>query len=219
MIYISGIFKFPKEKNDTIEYFIRDGVKVNEGILIGINFNMQIPNYEIEPFFSFRINSDSLVYKGGQNIPEIKSTPPTMSEFGYQIGGHPGPVLSDFITPTESHYYNIYDSTTEQYLSAYEGKAFYSIFDLDVRIYGNLTCFCSKESSGKMSSDLKPEYNVTNTIVQIKDLDRKYFFSQTLWSKTQSGININDFYTDEQKGNINKQNNTQSLINKALNRN
>ena len=222
--YITGKFRFPRQSDDTVEYFMRNNIMLHEGVLIGIQLETQIRDEDIEPVLSSMIGNDDLKYLAGYKIPAIKLAPPVMSDFGYRVGeAYNESFLANNLGESPANgYHDINANSSSSYLSIYEGRLFYSVFYLDENITGTLTCFCSRERSETPtynSSTGRNEYKdyLIDRITSIRNLKREYGnLTQTIWSKKQAGIRVENFYTVEQKAKVSKQSKTESLIDKAL---
>ncbi len=208
---IEGIFRFP-ETYGSYEVFIREGKRIDEGVLIGIVLSFRIRDEDINTIASTLINNDNLTYLAGDKIPAINIREPIVPKYqGYRIGDeysnagmdHAFDELKDEKTAIEhEHKYN----STAKYMPLYEGRLFYSIIEF------------SKYSSATFNCQFQYNKKKGCVVVSIDNPMRDYCLTQIILSKKQSGIKVEDYLSGTQRNNITQAKSKKDLIEKALNK-
>ncbi len=209
---IRGIFTFPNVYKDTVIIYLRDKQNITDGVLIGIQIRLFLGNatlckyQEINQIHEFI--SGNLKYLAGDKLTKFKRPEPENSELLLSLRH-----LSD---NDKQPIWNHTDDFTGNfhYRGLYEYEDFFSEYNLTITTMGTEICDVETVYKGdKMYYVDKP--------ISIKNYSCYYsFLQQTVYSKRQSGIRVEDYMTDYEKKEITdkkkKKSETENLINKEL---
>lgn len=200
---ICGVFKYQNhmygENRDTIEIFFRDGKKLVEGVLVGIEKTPLIPSNLVNGVMDNMVIVDELKFLAGKE--KMKPSKTKWKHSGSATDISIGSYLEcSAENRTPINYNHEHKVEYEQLQKAlYVGRLFYSIFEITENVRG--VELCDKDHyvlSAEYTTDIFPK------------------FTQTIYSKTQAGIQVGSYYTDDQKALHERENETKKLIEAAI---
>jgi hypothetical protein len=194
---LTGIFKEAKNWNDTVEVLSRNNIKVKEPILIGIQYNYLIKPHNVVSQIEAIIRQNNLSYIAGYYPVNVNPKPITTSEFPYSLkdaaialrGGREKEAMCNKVT----------DLTFSRVSTAlFENEQYYSVFTWEEKTSATV----------QKDNDCRVSYVYSGK--------RELSFQNTIYSKKQADLKVEDYLTNSQRDEIETRQRTQNLIDKAL---
>ncbi|GAA4464472.1 hypothetical protein GCM10023093_14880 [Nemorincola caseinilytica] len=205
---ITGVFAHPGIHGDTqVEVFTRNGQRVNEGILIGIQIAGNYMPYADVSTFSALERGD-LRFIAGDHLPHDISSRPTADEYTSidLVLAHMG---KDPYTEHEDQLKSVGD-----YKCVYGNELLYAVYQIEIESRATAVCDVIMKAGSN-------GYEKRDKLIRLKDAYRNYnYLTQTVYSRKQANLNVNDHISEYERKKLEEADaekaRTERLIDKAV---